>query len=162
MALSVGWRLRWRGGGGDGIGGESGKPKRERVETGVNCREWQSGRRRKGDEECLLRGRNKTMPFLERCRRRRRRRRLCVATVVWCRSCFSLEREKGGVAARDGLSIYVYIYIFLYICIYNVSVIIWVCIHGYVSSEKIFWTCTSRGSTSLGIMLRRQLGLERL
>lgn len=28
MALSVGWRrLRW---GGDGIGGESGKPKRER------------------------------------------------------------------------------------------------------------------------------------
>lgn len=126
MALSVGWRLRWGGGGGDGIGGESGKPKRERerVETGVNCREWQSGRRRKGDEECLLRGRNKTMPFLERCRRRRRRRRLCVATVVWCRSCFSLEREKGGVAARDGLSIYIFIYTYVYI-MYR-----W--LHGYI------------------------------
>lgn len=156
MALSVGWRLRWRGGGVDGIGGESGKPKRERVETGVNCREWQSGRRRKGDEECLLRGRNKTMPFLERCRRRRRRRRLCVATVVWCRSCFSLEREKGGVAARDGLSIYIYIYF----CTYVYIMYRW--LYGYVSGEKIFWTCTSRGSTSLGIMLRRQLGLERL
>lgn len=41
---------------------------------GLNCREWQSGKlsgrggNRRG-EECLLRGRNKTMPFLERCRR---------------------------------------------------------------------------------------------
>lgn len=58
------------------------------------------------------------MPFLERCRRRRRRRRAAVVVVVVVcvaagAEAASEEREKGGVAARDSLSIcivYGYVY----------------------------------------------------
>jgi len=46
------------------------------------------------DEECLLRGRNKTMPFLERCR---------ATPTSRCRVAAAREkRERDGVAARDG------------------------------------------------------------
>lgn len=45
--------------------------RRQGAEMELNCREWQSGRRGRVDEERLLRGRNKTMLFLERCRRHR-------------------------------------------------------------------------------------------
>lgn len=74
----------------------------------------------------------------------------------------SLWKEKKAEWLLETDYLYICIYIYMYICIYNVSVTTWVYIHGYVNGEKIFWTCTSRGSTSLGIMLRRQLGLERL
>lgn len=80
----------------------------------VNCREWQSGKEvlaRGGmDEECLLRGRNKTMPFLERCCRRRRR----LWPVLLLVPKQLLRKEKKAEWLLETVYLYVHGHVYMY------------------------------------------------
>lgn len=84
----------------------------------------------RGCEECLLRGRNKTMPFLERCRPTPTPTSSLYVTATGAATVLSVPklpsqgREKSGVAARDSLSIcirtriYVFRSVYMYMRVY--------------------------------------------
>ena len=66
------------------------------------------------DEECLLRGRNKTMPFLERCCRRRRR----LWPVLLLVPKQLLRKEKKAEWLLETVYLYVHGHVYMYRCAY--------------------------------------------
>lgn len=126
------WRYRK---GGQGGGGRRWNWRREwkseeGVETGVNCREWQSGVGKHGRggvrSVCYAVG-IKQCPSSRDAARRRRRRRLSMLLLpallrcCRCRSCLLREEKKAEwLLETVYISVYehVYMYFVLYICIY--------------------------------------------
>lgn len=147
------WRYRK---GGQGGGGRRWNWRREwkskeGVETGVNCREWQSGVGKHGRggvrSVCYAVGIKQCPPremppdadadvvSLCYCYRR------CYG-AVGAEAAFSGKRKKRSGCSRQSIYMYTNTYICISFCIY-----VYACIHRYVRTEKIFWTCTSRGSS---------------